>query len=1098
MVLSSIDLWQRIAAEGLASPMQCRGWAAELAKEMPAAETTDGLKLLQALIANGKLTNYQAKILAGQSDRPLRRGPWTILQKVKQPLWSEWLEVTEVDVTKGDPAPTWWVRWLATTELETLRNSAPSLPRGLQLSSVSHPALQAVAMPRLQSGELQLQVAPVRGKLLSELFHRDRATQDRPTQDRALQIISQVAEALASLHSANLVHGRVLPDRIYVEEDRVTLACDPIAWLTATPDPTAVGILGERLSGLSSVQFIAPEFIAPGQVPTLATDIYSLGATWYWLLVGVPPASGNNLQQIMAKQIEPSPELPADLQYPEPLARCLQHCLGKNIAARFPNAGALKLALNAAQVSLATGKKTALQIRPVQQTSLKPTAAHSKAIPQKLAPAGTVAQPTVVSTPAPKRVTAEVVPAVNPPQSTPAPTTIPAPQTKSTPTAAPTPTAEAVSPDPAIVPAPAETDAPVTTKISEANALAPASAAPTAESTTSTDSESLARKSLAHEPLAHEPLTSGPSPTPTSPLSSSPNPLTKPATSRAAAKSRQNKRRQRASNKWLLPVAGGCIFVMILLLLLKLSGALEPREPQADAGAKPSYTPPPSDAPTLVERDPRLDAFQLVAPSDDRLWAPPELPRPIPLDLLPPGGQFFVSIRPAELLKQPQRKALLAALDKQLTPLLEWVSQQAGEPLEGIEQATIAFYGASAPGTVPQVALRIQLTQPKSLSQLKAAWQNPAPTKSGNKELLLSNTSAFYIAAQPLTDGQGVTEFSRGPRELMTEVAELEGASGPLIPPMETLWQRSDRYSDLSLLVSSRYLFSEGRGLLAASPPRLTEQLKALLSSNTVAALVQSRLEPRWYIEAQVIGNADRDAPQLVSRLQSELVATPARIEAWFVEQSPHPHWRGLAIRFPQMLRTVTEYARFGIEDGVAIMNAYLPTEAAPNVLVSSWIALQPGATLTGDGGTAAMPTTAVDSLTIEEYLGRKIRLSFDQEPIEVALRMIGEEANADLPPGTPALRFVLDGDAFERAGITRNQPLRDFNMNDQSVRDALTEVAKRGNPVTTVKDTREADQRLLWVVTDDPESSGAFMISLTTREAATTAGIALPTEFAP
>jgi hypothetical protein len=136
--------------------------------------------------------------------------------------------------------------------------------------------------------------------------------------------------------------------------------------------------------------------------------------------------------------------------------------------------------------------------------------------------------------------------------------------------------------------------------------------------------------------------------------------------------------------------------------------------------------------------------------------------------------------------------------------------------------------------------------------------------------------------------------------------------------------------------------------------------------------------------------------------------------------------------------------------------------------------------------------------LTIEEYLGRKIRLSFDQEPIEVALRMIGEEANADLPPGTPALRFVLDGDAFERAGITRNQPLRDFNMNDQSVRDALTEVAKRGNPVTTVKDTREADQRLLWVVTDDPESSGAFMISLTTREAATTAGIALPTEFAP
>jgi len=1020
MVLSSIDLWQRIAAEGLASPMQCRSWAAELAKDMPAAEASDGLKLLQALIANGKLTNYQAKILAGQSDRPLHRGPWTILQKVKQPLWTEWLEVTEVDLTKGEPTPAWWVRWLTAAELDPLRSSAPSLSRGLQLASVRHPALQTVASPRLQDGELQLQVAPARGKLLSELFQHD-----RPSPELALRIVSQVAEALATLHAANLVHGRILPDRIYVEHDRVTLACDPIAWLTATPDAKAVGLLGERLSGLHGAQFIAPEFVAPGQVPTLATDIYSLGGTWLWLLTGAPPASGVSLQQIMAKQTEPCPQLPAELKYPEPLARCLQHCLGKNSDARFPNAAALILALSAAQASIAAGKQkahptpTAQQPSPTTITPLKPaqpqptvvksdvvkpderTPAQAKAVPQKAIPTDTAPRPTRVSAPPSKLVTAEVIPVVNAPVTVPTPTT-------------------------------------------------------------------------------------------------GPTPSTSPTASRAAVKPRQSKRRQRASNKWLLPIAGGCVFVMILLLLLKLSGALEPRAPQAGVGPKPSYTPPTSDAPTLLERDPRLDAFQLVAPSPGRLWAPPELPRPIPLDLLPPGGQFFVSIRPAELLKQPRRKALLATLDNQLTPLLAWVAQQAGEPLEGIEQATIAFYSAATSGAIPQAALRIQLTQPKTLTQLKGAWQNPTPTQFGTQELLVANTEAYYIAAQPLSDGQGVTEFSRGPLELMTEVVELEGAAGPLITPMETLWRRSDRRSDLSLLVSSRYLFSEGRGLLTTSPPRLTEQLKDLLSSNTVAALAQSRLEPHWYIEAQVIGNTDRDAPQLAARLQTELSNAPELIEAWFVEQSPHPYWRGLAIRFPQMLRMVGEYARFGVEDGVAIMNAYLPTEAAPNVLVSSWIALQPGATLTGDGAAPATPATAAPPLTIDQYLGRKIRLSFDQEPIEVALRLIGDEANADLPPSMPPLRFSLDGGAFERAGITRNQPLRDFKMNDKAVREALTEVAKRGNPVTTVKDTRETDQKLLWVITDDPESPGKSMLSLTTREAATAAGMVLPSEFAP
>ncbi len=1066
MVLSSTDLWQRIAAEGLASPMQCRSWAAELAKDLSAAEGTDGLKLLQALIASGKLTNYQAKILAGQSDQPLHRGLWTILQKVKQPLWTEWLEVSEVDLTKGEPAPSWWVRWLTATELDQLRSSAPSLPRGLQLARLNHPALQAVASPRLQDSELQLQVAPLRGRLLSELFQRD-----RPEPELTLRIISQVVEALATLHAAKLVHGRILPDRIYVEHDRVTLACDPLAGLTATPDPTAVGLLGERLGGLHSAQFIAPEFMAPGQVPTLATDIYSLGSTWLWLLTGEPPASGASLQQIMAKQTEPNPQLPGGLKYPEPLARCLQHCLGKNIDARFPDAKALTLALNAAQASLAAGKQKAILNQTAPQPS--PTTvvktdeqkpALPKAAPQNPSATDAASRPTRVAAPPSKLVAAEVVPVVNSSVTTPTPT-------------------------------PAKTEATRTTTSAAAIAPTQATATPKPPAPGPPAPELLASEPPARELLAPEALAVNPLSTPTT----GPTPSTSPTASQAAVKPRQSKRRQRASNRWLLPVAGGCAFVMILLLLLKLSGALEPRETQADVGPKPNYTPPSSDAPTLVERDRRLDAFQLVAPSADRLWAPPELPRPIPLDLLPPGGQFFISIRPAELLKQPRRKALLATLDQQLTPLLAWVAQQAGEPLEGIEQATIAFYNATTTGAIPQAALRIQLTQPKTLADLKVAWQNPAPAKYGNQELLVANTEAYYITAQPLIDGQGVTEFSRGPLELMTEVAELEGAAGPLIPPMETLWQRSDQHSDLSLLVSSRYLFSEGRGLLTTAPPRLTEQLKALLSSNTVAVLAQSRLEPDWYLEAQVIGNADRDAPQLAIRLQKELSNAPERIEAWFIEQTPHPYWRGLAIRFPQMLRRVGEYARFGVEDGVAIMNAYLPTEAASNVLVSSWIALQPGATLTGDAASSSVASpTAAPPLTIEQYLGREIRLSFDQEPIEVALRLIGDEANADLPSGTPPIRFALDGGAFERAGITRNQPLRDFKMNDKTVREALTEVAKRGNPVTTVKDTRENDQKLLWVVTDDPESPGKSMLSLTTREAAMAAGIVLPSEFAP
>lgn len=134
--------------------------------------------------------------------------------------------------------------------------------------------------------------------------------------------------------------------------------------------------------------------------------------------------------------------------------------------------------------------------------------------------------------------------------------------------------------------------------------------------------------------------------------------------------------------------------------------------------------------------------------------------------------------------------------------------------------------------------------------------------------------------------------------------------------------------------------------------------------------------------------------------------------------------------------------------------------------------------------------------LGIDEYLSRPIRLSFDQEPIETALQLVADEANDDLPVGTHSLRFELDGDAFEKAGITRNQQLRSFRIEGGSVRAALTEIAKRGNPVTTVTDTRQEEQKLIWVVKPDPENAGREMISLTTRATAQAAGIALPVEF--
>jgi hypothetical protein len=970
MSISSPEVWQRIERAGLATAVECRQWAANVLPALDSQQAPDGLKLLQRLIELGKLTNYQAKIIAGQSSQPLNFGPWHVLQRVKLPLWTDWYVVRDgrktrltADSSPSHSSPTsagqWWARLVDLPHLEQMRWAAPSLARGLQLSALEHPGLQKTAAPEMiEQQNLLVLAAPITGQSLLEQF----ATRGCAP-EAALSIIRQLASGLALLHQQGLVHGRVLPDRIYLHDDLVTLAVDPICLATATAQAIDHSLIGCSLIEADSAQFMAPEFHAPGQWPTPATDVYSLGCVWWWLLTGQPPASGNSIAQVLAQHSNALPSLPKQVQLSAPLLRCLQHALGRNLGARFPSAVEFQQALD---VALAPPTTTP---RRTEQAALK--------------------QPLLTAT---KPLVA----------------------------------------------------APV--------------AAPVALAT-----------------------------------------ATKPATAT---------RRRRRANPWIMPTLLGCGAVVLLLGILKLSGALESAPATADAGSRgPSKSGLPDPAAnadpsaTNLALDPREERFELRDEGQLLLWAPPTVPNPLPIDLLPPGGQLFASFRPATLLDTASMgHELLAIFDPQLSPLLAELATQAGVPMESISQITVVFHAPLAAGGMPQISRRFSLNGSRTLGQLKTAWSSNTLEQEtiGSQTLLVNpNQLAYYVATQPLVDSQAVSEFSVGPVELMRDVAELQGAAGPLVIQMEKLWRDSDRQADLMLFGSAPFVNTEGSGLLASAPAQLASHVREQLGGDMRAFSLRMNFDPLWYVEAQSIGAHDREAGKVLARLQQQMLGLPNRFESQLLSHSPHPYWRAIALRFPQMLRTYNEYTRFGVEDGRAIINTYLPSEAASNILLAGWSALQYGFdTALAQNNSASSVGPIAAPLTIDEYLARPIRLSFDQEPIENALQLVGEEANGQLPSGTTPLRFALDGDAFEKAGITRNQQLRNFAIQSQAVRVALTEIAKRGNPVTTVTDTRQEDQRLIWVVAPDPEQPGRSMIALTTRDAARALQIELPPEF--
>ena len=245
-----------------------------------------------------------------------------------------------------------------------------------------------------------------------------------------------------------------------------------------------------------------------------------------------------------------------------------------------------------------------------------------------------------------------------------------------------------------------------------------------------------------------------------------------------------------------------------------------------------------------------------------------------------------------------------------------------------------------------------------------------------------------------------------------------------------------------------------------------------------------------------MIGSETRDAGKFALSLKQKLEKLPDEVESGMLNATIHPYWRALSMRYPQMLRSLNKYGRFGIEDGQVVANLYLPSDAVSNLAVASWMAMKfPVGTNNPSMQTTTKPVVKPKSRTIDEILDSKINVAFEQESLETALQLIAGEV-ADSVLSNAPISMAINGSAFQKGGITRNQQIRAFKQDAVPLRTILTDLVRRANPVTTVQSPTELDQKVVWVVLDDAENSIQKKIELTTRFWTDENKVALPSEF--
>ena len=164
-------------------------------------------------------------------------------------------------------------------------------------ASLRHPAFIQIYSLEDDGHSKSIVMELVGGKTLHQLLSTTKLSRDR-----ILDIVCQLADAMAQAHAAGLIHGDLKPANLMIEPSGQLRIMD--FGLARKIDPLATES-GDVLQTQGTIAYLAPE-ILNGKHPNTLSDIYAVGVLMYEMMHGERPFAHLHGLALAAAQVQSS------------------------------------------------------------------------------------------------------------------------------------------------------------------------------------------------------------------------------------------------------------------------------------------------------------------------------------------------------------------------------------------------------------------------------------------------------------------------------------------------------------------------------------------------------------------------------------------------------------------------------------------------------------------------------------------------------------------------------------------------------------------------------------------------------------------------